>query len=424
MALRGGADVDTSYSCVYEKEKGVYLPCMIAGLEGTPCMIAGSEGTPLHFTADPRITQLLLDANARVDALDEEDYIPLHMACKTGNIAQVEILLSAGANVELRHDGGLSPLLATRCPEVAELLINAGADVNERNQNGFILLELLEEKKDSELVEVLIRAGSRIGCRRMDPTFNRFAQEIVVDQRLRLTNNAIEEKFRHLRSVVDCSDNEGHIEKSVRIGKVKLENFEAYVVYEDWPKRSDGTPWYRTYGPEDFLLLFQEDGFDKRKLSCKFPVTISKTNVGFVKMLVFVGAIINSSDEYLLDKCSYQSNTRAEYVEYSPLFRVTDSLTAKLLIGANADVNAIGIGGHSVLVHHLLWERFDVVKVLLRAGACMRPEPGRQRKEEQMQKTLTDLELDSLVASLSLSSSKEMTNERLNDLIMGLIMRR
>lgn len=55
---------------------------------------------------------------------------PLHMAVRCDNPAAVALLLGAGAHPDVLHAEGLTPLFDVKSSEVAQLLFDAGADVN------------------------------------------------------------------------------------------------------------------------------------------------------------------------------------------------------------------------------------------------------------------------------------------------------
>lgn len=60
---------------------------------------------------------------------------PLHHAAQHGNVANVALLLNAGVEVDVRNDGGQTPLhlaVSNENPAVAALLLEAGADVHAR----------------------------------------------------------------------------------------------------------------------------------------------------------------------------------------------------------------------------------------------------------------------------------------------------
>ncbi|CAN0357859.1 unnamed protein product, partial [Hapterophycus canaliculatus] len=71
---------------------------------------------------------MLLQNGANVDSRDGFFYTPLHLACVNGAVSCVDVLLRAGADPAARAQGGVTPLIAARKPEVRELLKEALAN--------------------------------------------------------------------------------------------------------------------------------------------------------------------------------------------------------------------------------------------------------------------------------------------------------
>lgn len=68
-----------------------------------------SGNRPLHV-ANEDIARLLLDHGARVDSRNDDGATPLHRASSSGEAGLARLLLSRGANVELRNRWGQTPL--------------------------------------------------------------------------------------------------------------------------------------------------------------------------------------------------------------------------------------------------------------------------------------------------------------------------
>lgn len=65
---------------------------------------------------------MLLQNGADVNARDGFFYTPLHLSCVNGAVACVDVLLRAGADPTCKAQGGVTPLLAARKPEIRGLL--------------------------------------------------------------------------------------------------------------------------------------------------------------------------------------------------------------------------------------------------------------------------------------------------------------
>lgn len=84
--------------------------------------------------------KLLLDLGVRVDGVDHDGISPLHRAAQAGSLATVEVLLAAGADVNLRehkwHGTPLSWATVFRQPLVAQRLESLSRDVRALAANG------------------------------------------------------------------------------------------------------------------------------------------------------------------------------------------------------------------------------------------------------------------------------------------------
>lgn len=100
-------------------------------------------------------------------------------ACRQGNLEQVRKLIKQGANVNgvyvppnlcsKGEDGcygpiSQTPLLAARNWEIVKELINAGANVNQKNSEGETPLMFASMAGDIERVKVLLSAGANVNA--------------------------------------------------------------------------------------------------------------------------------------------------------------------------------------------------------------------------------------------------------------------
>jgi len=92
------------------------------------------------MVADPRITALLLDGGADVNAQDPSSGAsPLMQAAFGGHLEIVKVLLGAGAEVDRRDNRGATALICAaeqRQAQAVALLLEAGADPNARTHDG------------------------------------------------------------------------------------------------------------------------------------------------------------------------------------------------------------------------------------------------------------------------------------------------
>ena len=125
MYIRVDAKDGRNYSCGYRS--------------GSLWHRTGRRRTPLHRAAEygrAAIAATLIAAGANVNAEDDDDSKPLHMA---GNASVASVLIAAGANVNAKNDAGWTPLHSAASrgnASVVSLLLAAGAEVNAKNDAG------------------------------------------------------------------------------------------------------------------------------------------------------------------------------------------------------------------------------------------------------------------------------------------------
>ncbi|KAH9055790.1 ankyrin repeat-containing domain protein [Lactarius deliciosus] len=122
-----------------------------------------------------RITRLLLERGVGVNALDNHQETPLHIACSYGKYRIAQVLLDHGAEVSAHNADGQTPLhRVSQSPPhrmdggIARLLLERGVDVNARDKHEATPLHLAAYKSLSEIVKVLIDHGADADVRNAD----------------------------------------------------------------------------------------------------------------------------------------------------------------------------------------------------------------------------------------------------------------
>ena len=133
---------------------------------------------PLHLLAqgmrDAAIGALLLDAGAEIDATDDQrfrGYTALHYAMRAKKLDFAQFLFERGADLEVRNvSKGETPLMMLLRTETGVLsateranalwLIERGADVNTRSDNGCAPLHHAAENATVDMVNLLIERGA------------------------------------------------------------------------------------------------------------------------------------------------------------------------------------------------------------------------------------------------------------------------
>ena len=92
-----------------------------------------------------------------------DDYTPLHLAAKAGNIAMVSALVKAGARIDARLPDGSTAIFFCK-PLITSNLLGLGADIDARNNAGHTAMVNARLNGDKERMTFLKRTG-RFGSR-------------------------------------------------------------------------------------------------------------------------------------------------------------------------------------------------------------------------------------------------------------------
>ncbi len=125
----------------------------------------GSGATlSLHEAAekgDLEQVQRHLNAGSNIDALDRDKMSPLHYASFRGQMEIAELLIDKGANVNIKgQEGGVTPLhlAATKGnKEMVKLLISRGADVELTDKYGRKPLHYAKSFNQYAVMEILLQ---------------------------------------------------------------------------------------------------------------------------------------------------------------------------------------------------------------------------------------------------------------------------
>ncbi|CAF0734042.1 unnamed protein product [Rotaria sordida] len=128
--------------------------------------VQGRNSTPLHFAAGYnrlQVVEYLLAMGAEVTARDKGGLVPLHNSCSYGHLEVTALLLNNGASSQITDLWKVTPLHESAAKgkfEICKLLIKYGADLNKKNRDGAIPLDLVKER-DSDVAD-LLRGDSAI----------------------------------------------------------------------------------------------------------------------------------------------------------------------------------------------------------------------------------------------------------------------
>jgi ankyrin repeat protein len=146
---------------------------LLAG--GAAANTRDSEGSTLlmlaaHAGSLPIVT-ILLKAGADVNATDERGWTALMKAMynpelKRGFADVAQALIEAGADIEAQLTYGVRPLMLAAGygeTEVVETLLEAGVEVTARNEGGFTALMMVKQKHYIDVINLLHQAEQLAG---------------------------------------------------------------------------------------------------------------------------------------------------------------------------------------------------------------------------------------------------------------------
>lgn len=121
----------------------------------------------LNYSAS---AQLLIDAGADLEAGDNDDWTALMWATWGASVETLEVLLEAGADPDAVDVWGCTALMhvstcydddyAEEYVEIAQLLIDYGADVNISDDEGYTALDYAADDDIFDIVDLLEDAGA------------------------------------------------------------------------------------------------------------------------------------------------------------------------------------------------------------------------------------------------------------------------
>ena len=130
----------------------------------TPIFLAVENG-------DVKITEMLLNFGAKVNARDKEKQTPLMRLDDDATPELVRLLIKHGAKINLTDKAGNTALIiasATATAEVMQILLDHNADVDAKNSDGQTALMNAAESDDVESVKALILAGANVNLKNND----------------------------------------------------------------------------------------------------------------------------------------------------------------------------------------------------------------------------------------------------------------
>lgn len=144
----------------------------------------------VDLRGDIAMLELLMNAGAKVNDVSGDGSWPLSSACQQGNAAAVAFLLQAGADPNLTSAGGTALFAAVSADslECAQLLVQAGADVNVRDCDG---CNCLFNLRSEQVAHFLLGQGADAGVTDPCGAFPEDSEWIPISVRQILKNSRI-----------------------------------------------------------------------------------------------------------------------------------------------------------------------------------------------------------------------------------------
>ena len=366
--------------------------------------LPGTGGrTALHSLeyVDTDVVEVLIDAGADIEAKDPCGQSPLHCASEKGEIAIVKVLVEAGAEVCARDNYGNTCLKCAACyghTETVRYLVGLKeVDVNQRDCMGCTALRSTAGTVHADVVEVLIDAGADIEAKD-DVGYSpiRWAcihgYIAVVKVLLKAGAKVCHADNEGDYTCLDLAANNGRTETVRYLASLR----EVDVNHQGFQNRT-ALHIAVSNGRVNVVEVLIDAGADIEAKDVKgltpLHYACDAGKLEIVQMLVEAGADVRVADnegETCLNRAA--NDGRTETVRYLASLREADVIrqgfqnrtalhtavssghvnVVEVLIDAGADIEAKNVNGRTLLHYACDAGKLEIVQMLVEAGADVR----------------------------------------------------
>lgn len=326
--------------------------------------------------------KILIQHRANVDLFDNTahwrvgvDESPLTIAIEYHHAEVIQYLLSQGANVNLRGpETGDTPIFAAlrqNDRDTLNLLLQAHADINARDNKGYTVLMLASTNNDLDMVEFLKARGAKFDSPQEELLFSASHGDVADIQRILASSSAAGNGGAKL-NLVNASSKDGFTPLMAAASQGQTLAVKALIAagadLDDLDSSHD-TALLLSFrgGHKSTILALLDAGADPKILSAGgsttlFQETLYMDDPDIVRRLIAAG--VSASSVGVERNGSTNLNT--------PLMTAASRgaiHTVQVLLDAHVDVNARRFEGATALMDAASSGQMEIVTMLLRAGA-------------------------------------------------------
>ncbi|KAK4067956.1 hypothetical protein Trihar35433_6516 [Trichoderma harzianum] len=320
-----------------------------------------SNMTGLHAAAVLGLTEatkLFLERCYRPDAIDSYNYTPLSWASFYGHEAVVELLVIAGANLEIKDlKDGRTPLMLAAAEgheAVVKLLLEKGADLNSQDRYNQTSLSLAATSQNKTIIELLRQRGGIIDAA---DEFGRFklsyCDGIYIPAEKKEHRHETQNSKKNPSKVPDLS-NDAYISLLMKESDVdsNLTDDEKSILL---------SPAVEVAQQNVIRLLIEAGEIDVNETNNKHGITLLHwaARMGYIslaELIVNAGAQLEMKDK------------RNHMTALGLAIYCHKKVTANFLLRRGANVHISDIDGKTTLHHAAAWGELEVTQQLVDRG--------------------------------------------------------